>query len=170
MKSGNYIIGKDFSLKAYEMYVQPLLNEQNIETTDKMIIKEEDSKKVLVGLKTTKKEDLFINRIINDVLIEASKQIKTDNKKIDNTYNTPQKEYIAWDFNIISSQYKDPINGTDFGPVGIITVIGEYSQPDTASKNFSLIAQKYLLNEVDLKTYKVKRELKSFINSKISEL
>lgn len=170
MRSGNYLIGKDFSLKAFEMYVEPILNTNDLTVTDKIEITTSDlHKTVLVSISS--KEKCFIDKLVNDSLLEAKNNIKADNNKIDEIHqrNNPQSKYLAWDHTIVKLDYSNPTKD-NWITTGQFVKLDEYKNSKAASDAFPILSRIYLLNELELKTAKVKETLTNFLTSTVSQL
>lgn len=143
-------------MDTFDNYVKPLFPKSHYIVDNYLQVKDSDNHKaVLISIRG----DGFLERVVNDALIEAKKVIdETEINKISKAEVSGRIYHrSAWGFNVVSNDK------------GIYDLIGAYEDEKTASQLFPLIAQTYLSNRVDYDINKLSAKLKSFMGKKLSD-
>lgn len=120
MPSWNVLIGKDLFIVGFNERVEPVIVEKGFLVKDKIQVVQDDHKRVLTSI--VGNEDLTV--ILPAALEDLYKKLEEENKKV----------------------FSPPVWAHQVNNYGII---GHYSADETASQLFPLMAQKYLLAELD---------------------
>ena len=151
MGSGNFLVGDGLKMSSFRDYVVPLLANQGI-SVDNCLSIFDVGPRILVSLVGT--GDL--EAVLNSELVELGKRIETDLK--DSYKTSPHQPPNLWSNQISASTWvnKEPVRN------GIYEVIGIYSDIQTASKLFPMIAQQYLLDQNSKKFDEFNEQLVEF--------
>jgi len=147
--SGNYLIGDGFSIPSFREHVEPVLNGKRIQVRDildlgKRLDKEGNLLLSLLQLYQVEETPLREN------LITSLEQVK---KKVSQKYREK---------GLALSIYPHQLN--------VLKTIGEYSSINTASQQFSLIAQRYLTEIVSKEIEQVGEKIRTLFNQTIADL
>lgn len=148
MGSGNFLIGVDLSYEGFDEYIKPYLDSKNVVVTDRMMINNPHAtheKTLLMAISGRG----ILEEIINDAMVGCYKKVDSDMKNSPSPFSTGPNKPKAYTFQIANTQYyRDKDNKQQSKEVGRFEVLGTYNDDATASKLFSLIAQKFLSQEV----------------------
>lgn len=150
MPSANFFIGYDLSMKSFDTYVLPLLKNQGYSAEDRISVvhKIPDTRFGGTSMLVSIVGEGDSEKGVNEALVKAGEQ--ADGK-------TTQKY-----------QFSGTKRDNKYG--GFFEVIGIYANDKTASDIFPMLAQKYLIEELESKVDAVAQELKSLLDTKLSEL
>ncbi len=150
--SGNYLIGDGFSIPSFREHVEPVLNGKRIQVRDildlgKRLDKEGKEGNLLLSLLQLYQVE---ETPLRENLITSLEQVK---KKVSQKYREK---------GLALSIYPHQLN--------VLKTIGEYSSINTASQQFSLIAQRYLTEIVSKEIEQVGEKIRTLFNQTIADL
>ena len=152
MASGNFLIGKDLSLKGFDKYVEPLFKKKGYSVQDRLNVSHDQDKAILISV--SGEGDL--EKGISDALVKSGEIMDAEMKELGFdkmiSYNHQVSQFSHWEGKV----------GTGKKIVlGIYKTIGVYKEDDAASKLFPSIAQKYLLDGLEDRIEEVAQKAKN---------
>ncbi len=147
--SGNYLIGDGLSIPSFREHVEPVLNGKRIQVLDILDLGKrlgEEGNLLLSLLQLYQVEETPLR----ENLITSLEQVK---KKVSQKYREK---------GLALSIYSHQLN--------VLKTIGEYSGINTASQQFSLIAQRYLTEIVSKEIEQVGEKIRTLFNQTIVDL
>jgi hypothetical protein len=168
MASGNFLIGVDLSIKAFDLYVAPILDRNGLAVSDWLkIYPENRSSKILVSI--IGKGDL--EKTVNETLLESREFIKTEEEKRRKATFQERFAYIAHETQVSEFSHKEKVKKEEvFVYRGIYEKIGIYNLDNTASELFPSIAQGYLLNALKIKANEIVHQIKELTQKRLKDL
>lgn len=153
MTSGNFLIGSRLSWEGFDTYVKPALNANRITLNDLIMVNAIEMDSSLLASLSSEGD---VEKSLNKALIDSITIINVNEK---NRRENGEKNQIAWEHQVKGN----------FGK-GAYFTIGVYQDNLTASRLFPSIAEKYMMAEIEKKADYLRKEIKSLLQKKLSEL
>lgn len=171
MASGNFLIGQSLSWGGFNAYVKPAFEDGGYAVSDVLPVEHRGTETLLVSIVGIGDLESTVNKTLIDVrkTVDEKEKARLRNKypmRADAEYG----DKIAWDHQIAGVDHYEKQEGAkECEPVmkGHYIVLGLYSDGKTASQLFPVIAQKYLLQNVENAISKVGKEL-NFLAKRLS--
>lgn len=160
MASGNFLIGKDLSLRGFDKYVEPLFKKKGYSVNDRLDVPYDQARAIIVSV--SGEGDL--EKGINDSLVKSGEVLDAEMKKFG------FKDRIAYNHQVSQFSHWEGKVGTGKKiELGIYKTLGLYQEEGTASKLFSSLAQKYLVEGLEDKIEEVAEKAKNLLGKRLGD-
>jgi hypothetical protein len=165
MVSGNFLIGNDLKLDAFDQYVIPTLRDQGFEVSNKIAVRYNNNQKAIL---VSVEGEGDLEKSINQALIDSGEVLEEEMEqyRITGTRQLP----TTWDHNVRYCEWENKEGKRVKTHCGIFKTLGSYDKNDTASSLFPILAQKYLFEETRLITKEFQKQVRALMQRKLKEL
>jgi len=167
MTSGNFLIGNNLSLEAFDQYILPRLEEKGYGIDAKIFVSRPHSQ--TEGILVSFIGPGNLETILSDTLVEVGEDFEKAQR--DGAVRTAgPAQTCLYRFNVSELSHWER-EGEESHQVrkGVFETLGIYANTATASTLFSGLAQGYILDAVQRKIERVHEELKELAEKKLSD-